>query len=268
MLTAMALLAQQNGPWQADLRWVELNGTKASAITFHIQSAGVPSLVKTKKGEIIAVFQWFPSNETESWDRIAIQRSKDNGQTWTVPRSLKFEGLPEGYQRPMDPAIVELSDGRLRLYYTSNPDGFARQGNAIYSAISKDGLTWKYESGERFKPDDQIGFDPTVAFFEGKWHMITPKFQAGGYHAVSDDGLKFKQLGVIDDPGYDWIGNLAVVKGKLTFFGGGAGLWSRALENGKWATAKEYGVRQAGDPAVVNLGADKLGVLFVSGRRG
>lgn len=267
MLTAMALFAQQLGPWSADLRWVEITGTKAGPVTFHLQSAGVPALLKTKKGDLVAVFQWFPANEAEAWDRIAIQRSKDNGQSWSRPKTIKVDGFPGDYMRPMDPAIVELPDGRLRLYFTSNPDRFARAGHAIYSAISSDSQKWKYETGERFKPEDQIGFDPTVVYFENKWHMITPKFRAGGYHAVSTDGLSFKQLEVIEDPGYDWIGNVAVVKGKLTFFGGGAGLWSRTRENGKWSEGKEYGVRQAGDPGVVNLGGDKLGILYVGAAR-
>lgn len=264
---ALALLApQQNGPWNGDLRWAEITGKKASEYVFHIQSSGVPNLLRTKKGEIVAVFQWFPFNESKSWDQVAIQRSSDNGKSWTRPKTIVVEGLPQGYQRPMDPCVVELPDGRLRYYYTSNPEGMGQESNAIYSAISKDGSTWKFEPGRRFQPNDQVGFDPTVTYFDGKWHMITPKYRGGGYHAVSDDGLNFKQIETVEDPGYDWIGNLAVVDGKLTFFGGGAGLWSRAWNQGKWDKPQEYGLKYAGDPAVVSLGNGKWGVLYVGSR--
>lgn len=264
---ALLLAAQQNGPWNGDLRWSEITNQKAIPYVFHLQSAGVPCLLRTKNSGIIAVFQWFPVNESESWDQVALQRSIDLGKTWTRPKTIKVQGLPEGYQRPMDPCVVELADGRLRYYFTSNPEGRGQEGNGIYSAISRDGINWKFEPGLRFRPADQSGFDPTVVFFEGQWHMITPKMRAGGYHSVSKDGLNFKQIETVDDPGYDWIGNLEVVKGKLTFFGGGAGLWSRTLSNGKWDRPVEYGLKGVGDPAVVSLGGDKLGVLYTGMNR-
>ena len=82
-----------------------------------------------------------------------------------------------GHGRPMDPSAAELTDGRIRLYFTLEPHqphdtviGDAK----IFSAILHDGVNFNFESGTRFEIDDVDLRDPAVVYFKSKWYLYVP----------------------------------------------------------------------------------------------
>ena len=143
------------GPWNNNLELARSrDGKTFSQSTTFVERAGVPCLTQDAEGRLIAVFQWFPMDRRDDFDRIAVAFSRDQGATWTEPRRVTFTGLPEDYVRQFDPTIVTLPDGRFRLYFTSHPGFNPGQGNtAIYSALSKskDALEFAFEPGVRFE---------------------------------------------------------------------------------------------------------------------
>src|SRR4051794_17847824 len=119
--TALSLGQQpQYGPWHRDLYVQEsADGLRFGQARVFVERAGVPSLCRDRQGKLLAVFQWFPFDRREAFDKIAVMTSDDDGRTWAKPQPVQVRDLPPGHERPYDPTIVLLNDGRLRLYFTS-----------------------------------------------------------------------------------------------------------------------------------------------------
>src|SRR4051812_24335914 len=108
------------GPWHRDLHVQEsADGLRFGQSRVFVERAGVPSLCRDRQGRLLAVFQWFPFDRREAFDKVAVLTSTDDGGTWDKPQPNAVRNLPAGYERPYDPTIVLLDDGRLRLYFTS-----------------------------------------------------------------------------------------------------------------------------------------------------
>jgi hypothetical protein len=246
----------QHFPWNCDLLIFESkDGKTFDPGKVFVERGGVPCVVRDKKDRLLAVFQWFPFERQEAFDRVAVVISEDDGKTWTKPEPISVSGLPEGAQRPFDPTLVSLEDGRLRLYFTCTTPQRRMQG--IYSAISEDGVKYQFEPGLRFGPEDEKVIDPSVLRFGNAWHLYSPKDgpEPNGYHAVSDDGLSFRRLEDVNVPVRgSWIGNLSSDRDQLFFYGSGArrGWLARSSDGAKWELlTNALGV--GGDPAPIKL---------------
>src|SRR4051812_972377 len=185
------------GPWHRDLFVQEsADGGRFGASRVFVERAGVPSLCRDRQGKLLAVFQWFPFDRREAFDKVAVITSADDGRTWDKPKPVEVRNLPAGYERPYDPTIVLLDDGRLRLYFTSR-DARGRGPQAIYSAISRDGVSYEFEPGRRFGVEDgqRRAYDCAVAKLGSTWHLYcpVPDRNGRGYHATSVDGLAFRR---------------------------------------------------------------------------
>lgn len=90
-----------------------------------------------------------------------------------------------------DAEVVELGDGRYRMYYSAEPETAGFEGQ-VYSAISGDGINWTQENGTRMK---WATFPSVLKLSDGRYRMY---FQNAGVikSAVSDDGLSWT-----DEPG-------------------------------------------------------------------
>jgi hypothetical protein len=264
------------GPWNSDLLLFSSHDGKTfdRPRTF-VERAGVPCIIRATKDRLIAVFQWFPFHRPEAFDKVAVVFSENNGASWSQPEPITVDGLPDGAQRPFDPTLVLLKDGKLRLYFTCTTP--ARPLPGIYSAISDNGRIYRFEPGLRFGVDGEKVVDPAVARIGDTWHLYSPiephllaadspkdeedrkarrpREIAGGYHAVSDDGLSFRRLEDVTVPVRgSWIGNVLSRGNELHFYGSGAGQgWlARSADGARWnlvSTALHVG----GDPSAVQL---------------
>ncbi len=256
-----------DGPWNRDL-WVAYSGDGLSfgGASRFMERAGVPCVIRDSTDRLIAVFQWFPFDDADAFDQVAVAFSDDAGTTWTAPTRMIFSGLPEDLMRPFDPTLVQLEDGRYRLYFTSNErTGGGRP--AIYSAVSSDGVAYTFEPGARFAPAAGT-VDASVVRFGGAWHLFSHTMEANtgrGFHAVSADGLAFEELPLVDvGSGFQWIGN-AVAQGEtLRYYGSGRdGVWSATSTDGStWAL--DAGTRlSGGDPSAVVSGSGEVMLVYV-----
>jgi hypothetical protein len=102
-----------------------------------------------------------------------------------------------------DTAIASLSDGRMRMYFSSEKGSEWFQD--IRSAISTDGLNWEIEQGIRISADQpgyrSVANNPTVIKVPGGWRIyfrgsdIAPLWSQI-YSAFSPDGLDFNVEGI------------------------------------------------------------------------
>jgi len=174
-----------NGPWavRAVLR------TSTDGVTFTgeetiMDQAGVPNLLSTSSGALYAYYQdWANGNimgvavrrsGSSSWDRYKVSISGIN----TAP----------GGANGVDPSAVELSDGRIRLFWMQRLNG-----NRIYSATSSigagNGIVFTYDGGFAFETSTEI-FDPTVVQTATGW-ALWASVPAGTAYATSTNGLNF-----------------------------------------------------------------------------
>lgn len=251
-----------NGPWNHDLQMLEFeDGNNFSARRTIIDRAGVPCVARDNSGRLILVFQWFPYDDQDAFDKVAVSFSDDDGETWTYPEPINIEEFPENFMRPFDPTIVVLKDGSFRLYFTSKD--MSNSPPSIYSAVSHDALNYVFEKGERSVDKDGGVVDSSAVYWNGEWHLFAHEFmdprklvgnvdtyRERAYHAVSKDGINFTAAERILLPeGYSWIGNFIVKDGTLVFYGSGKETWSAESDDGyNWGF--RTGGRTGGDPTV------------------
>jgi len=153
-----------------------------------VQHASVPDAIVTDDDTINIYFVDVSKDGIK--EQIGLIRSSDQGKTWSDKTTINIAGL--GDKTAVDPDPFLLPDGRIRLYYfdisTTKSDPKLEQ-NAIYSAISEDGINFTEEEGYRLKYP--AIFDPDVIKNGSNWLMYAGTDKQDVIVAKSDDGLKF-----------------------------------------------------------------------------
>ncbi len=190
-----------------------------------VEAASVPDLIVLdydighwQAGTLVSYFVDASDFGRTGEEKTGIIYSTDNGATWSEVENATITGA-EGHN-PVDPSIVQLSDGRLRLFYYDFPAKPKRdQTSYFYSAISTDGYNFTFE-GEALAEEGIT--DPDVIQFNDKWYMFYAKPQGQGmvYFATSEDGLSFQAGGTIPLSG---IPGSLVVGDELRVYGCGPG---------------------------------------------
>ncbi len=262
----------QKGPWNMNLYTAtSTNGNLFTNIVLFEQRAGVVSAAKLPDGKLLTAFQWFPSNDPQNFDKVALKQSSDDGKTWSKPIPAKFMNYPEEYSRPFDPTLLVTKEGKVRMYFTVNtsltpgPD----MKTAFYSAISDDGITFTFEPNVRFGIKDTKLVDSAATIINGFYHLTAPVTDgSGAYHAVSLDGLTFTQTATIaSTPDYNWTGNLVPFQDGFRFYGiskkGGKLFYSFSKDGQTWTTPTLTNL-WGGDPAVVQTTDSHYLIFYTS----
>lgn len=249
----------QSPPWNSPL----IIRTGSSATSFGTaaifqDSSGVPSLIRigsASSDTLLCAFQWFPSPMNSAyWDKIAVKFSYDGGTTWTTPTSCVFTGLPSGNQRPFDPGLIQLSNGQIRMYFSSSVNNPPAGGVDTYSAVSTDGIHYTVEGGVRFDHASFNAIDPTVALFNGTYYYDawTNVMSDGAHQATSTDGLTFTTNAMLPyDNNHLWLGNYMNDGSTLRFYGCGNGMWMSSSTDGvTWSSYTTLAGIMGADPTV------------------
>lgn len=203
------------GPWNTRLMIATshdgLTWTRTNLILS--DQGDVPDAIVDPRGWIFVYYvTWGPP---EVHNKIVVAVSQDSGASW-VYKKVSISGVPQGWAPPVDPDVVLLEDGRIRLYFTSDPDGMGPIKPRTYSAISSDGFDFELESGVRFAVEGEMVLDPSVLKIGDIWHYFAGAPMVGmgiNYHATSVDGLSFTREFNVEIDKLMFANGIAVVEG-------------------------------------------------------
>jgi len=177
-----------------------------------VEQASVPDLVVAPNGNLLLVFV----DASDPPESAAIMRSTDGGETFERV-DFSIEGLPAD-TRVLDPNLVVLPDGRLRLYYFGiavNVSITSGEQHSVYSAISDDGVHFVQE-GIAFEAPALV--DPDVFEVAGRWVMYV--FGSEGTEvAASNDGTTFSAEGLLSIQQVGTTGPITLADGRLRLYG-------------------------------------------------
>lgn len=250
---------QDSGPWNGSV----FLATSSDGDTFTEQStvvdrAGVPNILKLHDGTLVLTYQYFSAEASDMFDVIAYSLSFDQGETWTAPAPVHFSGLPlsNGGRHAMDPDLVQLDDGRLRMYVTYHADTAARP--TLYVATASDAdmtSTFMAEPTPALSIADTNVLDPSVIFFHSEWHHYSWLDDSSeNIHTTSSDGLTFTQRDSINLP-MDFLGQVIAMGDGLRFFGTGSGkiLSAFSTDGYTWVMDDGFRLDRGADPGVTQL---------------
>ncbi len=162
-----------------------------------IVDGSVPFIHKVKEGKMRLYY---------CKDNTILSAVSSNGLAFTTESGVRMAAGTGFESQVCDPTIVNLPDGKMRMYYkgadTMNP-GPGQSIHKIYSAISSDGLTFQKEG---LRIDSQTSGDngwasvpDAIVLSDGRiriYYVTVADGQHGIGSAVSSDGLHF-----IKEPG-------------------------------------------------------------------
>jgi hypothetical protein len=249
---------ETQGPWDGSLFLATsedgLEFTEGEEI---LTEAGVPNLLTNSEDDIVLIYQYFSSTDEAMFDQIAYSVSSDEGKTWSEPKAITFEGLPEpldAAKKPMDPTLVKTENGDgFALYFTYHAKG-AKNANLFVALSSSEDLTQPFVVQET--PALSISganlLDPAVVFLKDTWHHYSWQDKSeNNYHSESEDGLTFTKQQDIS-LSMDFLGQAVVVNNGLRFYGTGKeGVMSAfSYDGNNWTM--DIGSRAMGaDPGVL-----------------
>lgn len=189
-------------------------------------AASVPEIVTLADGSLLAMWVSFADNPTRFGEKLAAARLAKGSDTWQQMGTVLISDSENITM--VDPDLVVLPDGRLRLYaYDIRTD---KATHTIMSAISTDnGNSFTMEPGVRFASEQM--WDPNVVITaDGTYRM----YYNGGdaiKSAVSPDGITFAA-----DPEVRWskggIPGALIENQTIWLYGCDKGLARRASSDG------------------------------------
>lgn len=254
-----------DGPWSSRIRTaISGDGLKFKrAAILELDQADVPcALVDTAGVLRLYYITWCAAAR----NRIICAETRDL-KSWTC-RVVTIRGVERNWGPPCDPTVLQLDDGRFRIYFTTKEPG--EREPSTHSAISQDDVTFTLEPGRRYTSNRPV-LDPSVLRAGDTWILFAGGGQTrqGNHRAVSPDGFNFSSAGDFDGHGLILANGLAVPGGYRYYaFTQNAGeerrirsLFSRdgmnwILESGDRLVSTTADTRETGgvkDPSVVRL---------------
>lgn len=230
-------------------------------------AASVPEILALPDGSLLAMWCSFKDTPARFQEKLAVARLPKGTTEWIFEGTITIPGAAEANITFVDPDLLLLPDGRIRLYaYNIQTDSTQ---HTIVSAISSDnGQTFTLEDGVRFTSTKM--WDPNVVILpDGSYRMYYNGDDAIR-SAASSDGLTFTA-----DAGERWVhGGIpgALVEGDtIWLYGCEKGISRRKSQDGlNFTQTEQLNIQaQSGaffcDPSVTKS-ADRYWLILKKGK--
>ncbi len=201
------------------------------------EHASVPDLTvlqesvgSIKAGTLVSYFvDSAPLGEGQD-EAVSFITSTDNGVTWSERTQIHLDQE----LLPVDPSVVQLEDGRLRMHFFdfSSTRVIGEKGPFIfYSAISGDGINFTIEGPAL--SSDTLMTDPEVVQLNSEWFMYFAMHEEedlGVWVATSTDGITFENPQKISQMA--GIPGAMVIDGEVHLYGCDAGIVKTSSTDG------------------------------------
>ncbi len=112
--------------------------------------AEYPRMVRVSADTILLTYHGGDGTavNTDHWQNIYLQRSTDNGKTWSdaeklMDYSMAFSNMGNGWNRFSDPTFTRLNNGWILMQFIGNANPETNSNCRVFVCISKDGgNTW------------------------------------------------------------------------------------------------------------------------------
>lgn len=127
---------------------------------------------------------------------IVVAVSDNGGATWTY-KDVRFDNIPIGATKPVDPNVVLLDNGDISMLCTIDPDMEGSQKPQTYSALSTDGgFVFSLQSSVFSISDTEILDPENFKFSDTDWRLFTGGIPGKNIYALStNNGSSFTSQG-------------------------------------------------------------------------
>ncbi|MSR29446.1 MAG: hypothetical protein EXS03_07740 [Phycisphaerales bacterium] len=194
-----------DGPWNQSIH--VFLGSPTSGIVPAVRFTGTssPSVVPTGDGAVALFFVQYPLTDENSFATLAVARGTDGCLNWTSPVRTVFDSMPLSIEGPLNPSVVALPDGSLRVAFVGRDHTTSPLQSLLMTAHSADrGSSWQVDPSRlNLGPgeiDDlscvQVG-DTThlLATIAGREGFAHASVSAGGAPLVSLKNIRFSAPG-------------------------------------------------------------------------
>ena len=138
-----------------------------------------------KASEVLVYYVDFSEFDGRSQKTTTRVVSTADDKTFSTPQAVTLDDKEIEAGRIADPSVVQLDDGRLRLYFM-NTMGPNERTTPIYSATSTDGVHFAMDDGIRLYSTDNV----EVVRVGADWFMFMSNYRTNqSAVATSKDGL-------------------------------------------------------------------------------
>ncbi len=248
--------------WDTTYTTASSSPTQFSAGTVIAEHTSVPDAIQLtksvdcyQKNDLLVYFVDFSHVSGPGTESLSVVRSSDSGKTWGQKVTITIKNkVNKG--AAVDPSIVQLSDGRLRLYFfgseiTSGDPAAQNAPHRVYSAISTDGINFTTEDG--FRLEDSNLTDPEVVLWQDQWYMYY-SVGSSSQLAVSKDGLNFTKQ-TLPDNGIGGVPGALVLSNGIRLYGCKNGISTGLATDGVHFTKDGSNIVAGAtcDPSVIKL---------------
>ena len=251
-----------------EFEWSEDSGTR-------VANGSVPYIYKLKDGR----FRLYYCGGAEILSAIS-----SDGLNFEKEAGVRI--APSGGQESMvcDATIVELSDGRVRMYYkgASGQGGPGQALHKVFSAVSKDGLNFEKEGlridSESTGDGGWASVPEAIKLPDGRVRIYyvsnDPEAEGGIMSAVSEDGLNFQKESGARLKGFVDPAVIILPNGKYLFLaipipevaeerGISVGIYSFISDDGlTFSNQQPVLIDGTLDPSIVQLSSDTYRVFY------
>lgn len=243
-----------------------------------LDSATAPDLVRLPNQDLLALFDYHDSPGTQDQPVLAVCRSSDDGATWSAPHPIRIEGTPADGTRLRYGSLVVMPSGFVRLYcYAVKPGDDLSDGVSerfIASAVTRNGLDYLIDPEVHIAVEGTAQGQPSAAWTGDHLSLlVAPRKEPGEADRASGTVLCYSSL---DGRRFGAAERMRLVglTGSIVapedqhlrlYFSYRNEILSMGSLNGThWGHEMGVRLRNASDPAVVQLKDDRFCMLYVA----